>query len=254
VPYARPPSGRSFALDPFRTGRPTCGYSLPVPNGTSLTSAGAILAVSGAASSSTISNATVFQRFNRVGISTTATASTAASWRDTAGAIFCRGTDASDGFRVTMAFGLESVGNTNCRWFVGLLNSSGAQAATFDPNTTGQIEIGIGATGTDTANMKLYFNDNAGAPSTTDLGANYPAKTAKGAIVELTLEAASSASAVKYTVRRLDDTTIVPTTGSLSADIPAAATQLWAHFHVNNNATAAAAILSVVGFRLETGI
>lgn len=254
VPYARGSANRSGALEGYLSGRPFFARVLPFPGSTTLHPLGAGFTLTGTAAGAGIANTNAVTRFARSAVTTTATASTAAGYRDGNGAIFARGTHALDGFRVVMRFCLETIGNTNCRWFVGLLNSSGALAATFDPATTGQIEIGIGATATDTANMKLYYNDNAGAPSTVDLGANYPAKTAYGAFVELILWAESSASTIKYQVRRLDDLTIAPTTGSLSTDIPAAATQLNAHWHINNNGTATASLLAFGGYYIETGI
>jgi hypothetical protein len=251
VPYGRGATGRSFALDPYMSGRPWCGRAFPVAASATVQGLGLLVTAASAATVST-ANTNAYTRFVRLGINTTATASSVASIREGNTNIFLRGTNALDGARVTIRFGIEVVGNTNCRWFVGLMSAFGAQAATFDPATATNL-IGIGASGTDTTNAKIYYNDGAGTPSTIDLGSNYPAKTAQTAMIELTLWAESSASSVKYYIRRLDDLSIAPTTGSLSTDIPTAGTAMFLQCVINNNATAAASQLSWSGFIVELG-
>jgi hypothetical protein len=252
VPYGRAASGRSGSLYPPFTGRPVFHALVPQSNSATIISQGLAVSSSNLLGIG-ITSTNAHTRFIRTGLNTTSTASSVSQARDGVTPVFARGTHTLDGFRSTFRFGLETVGNTNCRYFVGLLTSTTATAATFDPNASAQTEIGIGCTGTDTTNMQLYYNDSAGAPSKIDLGSNYPAKTAQGGIVELILEAAASASGIKYTVRRLDDTTIAPTTGTLTTDIPAAGTSLYQHFTINNNATAAASVLAFAGLTLETG-
>jgi hypothetical protein len=251
LPWSRDTSYRSAAPYPFLTGRAFVGQIMPRPNGAATDNIGLTPTVTNSLAIAPATTDTV-TRFARLGLNTTSVSTTAAQLRDAGVAIY-RGTHSYDGFRCVFRFDLDTVGNTNCRWFVGLLNQTSATTASFDPAASAQIEVGVGATSTDTANMKLYYNDNVGAPSTVDLGANYPAKTARGGIVELVLWAESSASAIKYQVRRLDDLTIAPTTGSLSSDIPSTSTQLNPHFTINNNATAAQSVLAVAGFYMEQG-
>lgn len=138
--------------------------------------------------------------------------------------------------------GLDVVGNTNCRWFFGLINSSAAPAATFDPAAAANVLIGIGATGTDTTNAKLYYATGS-VVNSVDLGANFPAKTANGGMFELYLTVGgSSATSVNYSVRRLDDLTITPVTGTLTTNLPAAVV-MFPHYTINNNATATASAM-----------
>lgn len=252
VPYARGASNRSGALFPFYSGRAGFGYAVPRINAT-LDLQGLAASSSGTLATNNPSNTNAFTRFVRTSVSTTATASTAASIRDGGTPVFARGTNSLDGFRVIIRVGLESVGNTNCRWFAGLQTSTTALGATFDPATATNI-VGIGASSADTTNAKLFYNDGAGSAVSVDLGASYPAKTAQGGVFELMLWAESSASTIKYQVRRLDDLTIAPTTGSLSTDIPAAGTAMYLQATINNNATAAASILAWMGHLQETGI
>jgi hypothetical protein len=136
---------------------------------------------------------------------------------------------------------------------VGLSATSGNLAASFDPGAATNL-FGIGCSGTDTTNMKIYYSDGSTPTTSIDLGANYPAKTAQGAMVELTLWAESSATTIKYHVRRLDDLTIAPSTGTLATDLPTAGTQMFPQFHINNNATAANSVLAAVSYIVETGI
>jgi hypothetical protein len=251
LPWSRGPTYRSEALFPLVTGRPTYAIVLG-PAGATQAQALGITWTNTNGLTVTPNTANTYQRFTRMGYQTTATASTAGGGRDTNTNVIPRGTGTYDAFWCRFVFGLETVGNTNCRWFVGLTTSAGALAATYDPATALNM-FGMGASSADTTNAKLYYNDGAGTPTSIDLGANYPAKTAAGGVFELILWAEASASTIKYHLRRLDNSAVAPSTGTLATDLPTAGTQLYPQIHINNNATAANSALSFMSYIVETG-
>lgn len=253
VPMYKGSSNRSMSISPINGGRATLA-------GLNAVASGAVMATFGNTGVGTTSALAIpaaatnqYTTISRVGANTTSTASTAADIRATSSTIFFRGAAANAGFRLTMAGGLETVGNTNCRWFFGLYNTLSAAPATFDPAATTNVLIGIGATATDTANAKLYYATGS-VVNSIDLGANFPAKTAQGGMYELYLWCGgSSATSVNYYVRRLDDLTIAPVSGTISTNLPAAVA-MYPHWTINNNATAAQSVLACGNAYWETGI
>lgn len=245
-------NGISVPVNPLISGRQG-GIVKGLPNAAgSMSIFGTTFSTTGQVAT-TMASTSAYTQTQRFSVQTTATSGTAGSARMTDSLIFARGSNANSGFCLTMVTGPETIGNTNYRAFVGLLDIATAPAATVDPASGLTNCVGIGKSGTDT-NWKFYYNDAAGNASVVDLGANYANTTVKTKMVELTLWAAAGDSSFKYMVRRLDDLTIAPTTGSVSTDIPSAGTVLFPHWHVNNNATAANSAVTVGGLSLEWGI
>jgi hypothetical protein len=116
--------------------------------------------------------------------------------------------------------------------FVGLSSSSAALGNTDPSNLTNAIGIGFNAS---SANGFLLHNDGAGAAVTVDLGSNYAESVATR--IRLELWCAPNSSTVYYRVTDLNHTSVAPTTGNFSTDVPATNTALYAHFHTNTGTT-----------------
>jgi hypothetical protein len=131
----------------------------------------------------------------------------------------------------------------NMRWFMGF--SATVPAANVNPNTFVSC-FGIGIGDEASGNIQLYHNDAAGAPTQTDLGASYPARTTLlGYGFQLfTLDGLTYA----WQVRTLNSPE-VSVSGIASVNVPAA-TGIISPFmwYVTNNTDAAAAAIDFAGF------
>lgn len=132
------------------------------------------------------------------------------------------------GFRVVMRFGLGATSATN-RFFAGLRDTSNAPV-NIDPFTsTTPGGIGIVANGATSANYRIAHNVSGTAPTTIDLGANFPYNNTD--LIELVLFCrpyATTAGNVGYRVRRYTTTgdPAFESSGTLSTNLPTGATLL----------------------------
>lgn len=147
------------------------------------------------------------------------------------------------GFRVCLRFSLQTLQSGN-RGFFGLADVVTAPTnVDFTTNTTpGKIGLAFNA---NTGNWRLINNITGTAPTTLDLGANFPLDTAS--LMELCLfcrpHNGTSAGNIGYRIRRYTTSSADPafeTSGTLSTNIPAATTLLHVWNTMTNNATAAA--------------
>jgi hypothetical protein len=130
---------------------------------------------------------------------------------------------------------------------VGLWGSTGSTLVTLSPSTLTNCII-AGWDSTD-SNLNVMHNDASGTCTKIDLGASFPA-TDPNAVYELMLFAAPNSNSVGWRVKRLD----VPATaaGTITSDLPALSTLLSWHAYANNGTTAAAVVLELMRFYLET--
>lgn len=151
------------------------------------------------------------------------------------------------GFFWVFRFGVNQ-GNANSRAFVGLTATSAAEANSDSTALTNRIGFGFG-----TASTNWYFH-SAGASTnatTTDLGANFPARTYATHFFEFRLFAPSGAGQqVFWSAQRLNDGVLV-TGGPVTTNLPANGTLL-THQAWINNVTAAVASLDVQSLYIET--
>lgn len=189
---------------------------------TALSQIGPPFTVSAAASSQPgVTDGTFYRSTRKVKYASSGVAGNTASIRDAGGANYIRGSQPGGGYRIVWRFTIGDavlVGTANM--FVGL---SGSLAAPTDvaPSTLTDI-IGVGVNSGDT-NLQLYHAGAAPA-ARTDLGANFPANTTDTDVYELELICVGGGTTVNYRVTRLNTGDV--TSGTISADQPAAGTPL----------------------------
>lgn len=186
-------------------------------------------------------------QLRRVGYQTAAAAGSSAGLRNAA-AQFWRGNGPGLGGFFFSALFFISVPVATTRWFVGFLNNP-VTIGNVNPSTLTNI-IGFGAD-TGDANVHRMENDAAGAATSTDLGANFPAANA-GAVYEARIYCAPNAADISMSLERLDTGVFYGAT--VNANIPANNLGLGYQLWVNNDGTAAAAAMDIANVYLETPI
>lgn len=179
-------------------------------------------------------------------LTSAATANSASELRHTLTTVWRGDAAGQGGFHLIIRFGVSSTTSLQ-RVFVGLASATGAISTSQAPSALTNI-LGVGWDSADT-NLQVMNNDGSGTATKTDLGSDFPANT-QDAIYELTLFAPPNETFVKWRVKRLDTGT--EASGTISTDMPAAATFLTWHAHVNNGGTAAAVILDIYRVYIET--
>lgn len=204
----------------------------PQAGSTTISSLGVALTVTGTTLSRTPANTGWLDSQVRAGQQTVAaSAGSVAGLNDSILIHFLGNASNRGGFLFIQRFGLPTVVSDE-RLFFGLRGDVSAPT-NVDPSSLINI-IGVGADGTDT-NLQVMRNDGSGTATKTNLGGSFPAKTA-GVAYEVVLDCLRNASAVNYTVRRLD-TVGTPARGTLSTDLPATSQMLARFAYITNNAT-----------------
>lgn len=181
-------------------------------------------------------------------ITSAATANSASELRQAATRCWRGDAPGQGGFFCSMRFGASS-SVAGQRLFCGLMSVTTAIATTQDPAALTNV-VGVGNAAAD-ANLQVLTNDGAGVCTKVDLGASFPVPTGiNNALYELVLFAPPNAATVGWRVTRLDTGAVV--SGTISADLPAAATFLAPHLYINNNAVAAAVVLEYFRYYLES--
>lgn len=123
--------------------------------------------------------------------------------------------------------------DTTSRLFVGLKDATAVLTATADPSAAlDTVYFGIDNAQT---TLRVCSNDNSGAATCTDLGANYPATTTNVAY-DVAFWAAPNGSTINYWIRKFDSA--ISTSGTISTDLPRATVQLGWDFTRNTGGTA----------------
>ncbi len=150
------------------------------------------------------------------------------------------------GFFLVARFGISSAVAAQ-RLFVGLAGVTTAIATTQDPAALTNI-IGVGW-GSSDANARIMHNDASGTATQVDLGTDF-VKNQQNGIYEMILFAEPNATTISYEMKRLDAAGAA--SGTISTDLPTTTTFLAFHAYANNGGTAAAVILDLYRFYLET--
>jgi hypothetical protein len=151
------------------------------------------------------------------------------------------------GFFISMRMGLETLQAGN-RGFFGLHNSTTAPTNIDPLADTTLTKLGIGFN-TNTGNLFLIHNPAGTAPTTIDLGANFPVNNTN--FYEFVFYCNPNAATITYRFRNLT-TGAAATTGTISTNMPASTTFLARTAWMTNNATAAAVAWHINKFNLET--
>lgn len=151
------------------------------------------------------------------------------------------------GFRIQIPFGLGTIQAGN-RGFIGL-DSASANPTNVDPLTsTTSAKFGVGFN-TNTGNLRLIYNVAGTAPTTADLGANFPLNTTNW--YKLFLWANPNASSIGYRVTNTG--TGATTSATISTNLPANTAFLSPLLWMTNNATAASVALAFGAIKCEFG-
>lgn len=130
----------------------------------------------------------------------------------------------------------------NQRVFMGLKDSTAVITATTNPSASlDTVYFGCDAAQT---TLRICSNDNAGAATCADLGANFPCTTANIAY-DVALWAAPNGSSIGYYIRRLVGGQTA--SGTLSSDLPRNTVALGWDLWINNGGTAAASTMQFGG-------
>lgn len=209
-------------------------------NGTTVFSLNYSTNATGTATSRTVATTNTLTRLRRLGYASAATAGASCGNRSSL-LQHCR----TFGFLYVAKFGIAAV-QADMRWFVGMLGV-GTVIGNVNPSTlTNMFGFAI-----DSAQTTIRFmnNDGSGAATATDLGASFPATTVN-AVYEARIWCAPGASAISYSLERLDSAASV--SGSVSSDIPTTTTLMATQIWMNNGATAAAVAVDIVSQYMET--
>ena len=240
------PSGRDFPLQPhFGVNRiarwsPSSGGSVNI-DGMPRTGVGT-------ASTPNLAATNLGTAMRRWTMTSAATANAAAEDRS-AGWVCWRGNAAGlGGFTYVNRLSLTTLQATGMGFF-GLYGSTAALATTLLLSAVVNC-IGIGFQRGTHTNWQLVHNDDTGAPTLTDLGANFPINTTH----VLTLFIVAAPNSATIGVRVVNETTGNSTEFTISTDMPATNQFLSPHNYMNNEATAAAVAYDCAGVYIETDI
>lgn len=181
-------------------------------------------------------------------VTSAATANSASELRNTTVEAW-RGASGSGlgGFFMTTRFGMSTTVALQ-RTAVGMFSTTAALATTQSPSALTSCFF-MGNDSGDT-NMQIMYNDASGTCTKVDLGASFPASDA-AAVYEIIFFAAPAASTISWRAQRLDGT---PSTveGTISTNLVPDTTFLAWHAYANNGGTAAAVVLELMRYYLET--
>jgi hypothetical protein len=218
-------------------------------NGTGVTTIGFGNTATGTATARNVATTNFFTAARRVGYVSAGTAGSSAGTRHALAQFFRgNGTAGIGGFLFACRFGIsDAAAVADARLFVGL-HSATTVIGNVNPSTLTNV-IGV-ATDNAQTTLRIMHNDAAGAATTIDLGANFPANTLSADLYELVLFCAPNGASVGYRVERLNTGHVAE--GTLATDLPAATTLLSPQVWRNNGATATAVGIDVVGQYLES--
>ena len=240
------PSGRDFPLQPhFGVNRiarwsPSTGSTVNID--------GMPRTAIGTASTPTLAATNLGTSMRRWTMTSAATASAAAEDRSTSWVCWRGNAAGLGGFTYVNRLSLTTLQATGMGFF-GLYGSTSALATTLTLATVINC-IGIGFQRGTHTNWQLVHNDGTGAPTLTDLGANFPINTTH--VLTLFIMAAPNSGTIG--VRVVNETTGNSTEFTISTDMPAANQFLSPHNYMNNEATAAAVAYDCAGVYIETDI
>jgi hypothetical protein len=179
-------------------------------------------------------------------VTSAATANSASELRNTTVECWLGNAPGQGGFFFTTRWAISSTTALQ-RTAVGLFSTTSAIATTQNPSALTNCFF-MGNDSADT-NMQIMFNDAAGACTKIDLGSGFPVNT-PAAVYEVIFFAPPNSTTINYRAVRLD--TGATAEGVLTTNIPDQATFLAWHAYANNGGTAAAVVLEVMRFYLET--
>ncbi|MGL4396604.1 MAG: hypothetical protein ACRCS9_08710 [Hyphomicrobium sp.] len=212
-------------------------FGVPAPAGT------------GTATARSWASTNLFTSMRRLGMVSAATAGSLAGSR-TGAAQFWRGNAAGlGGFFLNMRAGCSDAATVaGARGFYGMSASTGAPT-NVEPNTLNN-SVGFAQIST-SSNLQVITRDGTTA-QTIDLGVNFPANTLSVDMYDMTLFCEPNASEIFYRVERMNTGHVAE--GTLTTNLPVAATGMGITLWRCNNATALACAFDYSHVYVETEI
>ena len=211
-------------------------------NATTTSDLGLNLTGTGLGSLTAFSNTDFLSSLSRSRRSTTPTAENFAGWRDADFAVIRR-----SGFKLSIFFAVSAVSGADIRVFAGLVNDS--LLGTDEDPVDFDSPLGFGLDAADSNWQRFENNGNTGATKT-DTGIALTA----GDPIEITIECEAGGSSAIMTLKQWTGTsaTVANTYGpvTVSSNLPSATTALYPYLWVNNNGTAAAAIIDLMWMKI----
>jgi hypothetical protein len=223
------------------------GWWTAVGGAATAQSMGLLGTTSGTAAARVVTTENLFKSTRRLGLVTGSTAGSSAGLRDGGVAKFWRGNGARlGGFEYIVRFGISAY-SAGMRAAVGLL-ATVSTLPNADP--TSQTNAVMVAKNASAGTFQILHNDDSGACTAIDLGANFPADTQEVDLYEVRFYCASYSDRIGISVERLNTGHIAEAT--LTTDLPDPSTLLSPQVWVNNGAAAAAVAVDVVSQYIET--
>lgn len=195
----------------------------------------------------TVGSASLLDSMTGGMMTSTSSAGTGSNLSDAGGATsFWIGNGAGlGGFFMQFRFGIV-IPQAGMRYNVGLFASS-AVVTSVDPSS----KLNMMCFGVDAgdSNLQIMRNDGSGTATKTDLGANFPGKTAN-AVYRASFYCAPNASTVYYRVDRMDSA--FTATGNFSTDLVANTQFLSVGIAMSNGTTAAVASFQIANVYADT--
>lgn len=258
--FSRPMGGRQMASEIDPSGlitvlqpafaRNKIGIWLPTGNVAAVPIATGIAAPSttGTTTIRNVATTNMATSLRRVGMVSAATAPSLAALRNAAAQWWRGNATGLGGFTLVYRFVVSDAATVSgARMFMGLSPGTGAPT-NVEPNTLTDC-IGVCQLSS-SGNLQVITNDNAGTATTTDLGASFPANTLSADAYEAAFFCAPNGSQITYEITRLN--TGNTATGTITTDLPTAATLMAINLWRSNNATALACAFDLVSLYIET--
>lgn len=247
LPAVIGPTGGAMMLQPF-WGRNKIALWMPQGNGNAITAVGITSPTpSGTTTTRSVATTNFLTSLRRVAAVSAAGAGSIA--RFSTGGVsqnFIGSGSGMGGFRFVFRWACSDAATVSgARTFVGLCPTA---LANVEPSSLLNM-IGVGTDAADST-LVMMHNDGAGTATRIALGANFPDHTLSVDAYELALFCAPSASTVDWQVTRLNTGDMA--SGTISTNLPGGTTLMSPQFARNNNATALAVGIDMIGMYSES--
>lgn len=153
------------------------------------------------------------------------------------------------GFYASWTFGISDAALVSgAISFSGLYGTASHPGPTVQPSALLNV-VGFGHLSTDTS-FSIFHNDNTGAATQVNLGANFPCNTNNTDMYKIELIAGPNDTKIKYIVTRIGTSFVA--TGDITTDLPQNNVFLGFQMYRSNNATAAAVGFDTCGYYSES--
>jgi hypothetical protein len=241
------PFGYNYSFQPC-VAMKSIGWFSATGNGTSTTSIGLSMTVTGTATARNVVTTKFFTSLRRIGYVSSSSAGNSAGIRH-GGLQFWRGNASGlGGFYFVCRFGISSAATVaGQRSFVGLVASTSV-LSNADPSTNSNI-LGFGVDGSDTT--WSFMHAGSSTPATKDtLTGTFAPRSLSTDIYEVRIYCPPNGSTIYYSIEDLNGGSLFD--GNTTTALPSNTTLLSPHIWTNNNTTALACAIDVCSLYIET--